>query len=97
VFCGIARHDRFRASVRDAGLSDTHFRAFTDHHTYSHSDWVALEGARQSSGCGWFLTTAKDAVRIDPAWLGSTPLRFLRIALHQIAGTDILTALAKDG
>lgn len=97
VFCGIARHDRFRASVRGAGFPNTHFRAFPDHYRYSHSDWVALEQARQSSGCGWFLTTAKDAVRIDRAWLGSTPLRFLRIALHQIAGTDILTALTKDG
>lgn len=97
VFCGIARPDRFCHSVRSLGLSDTAFRVFPDHHSYTRDDLAELERIRLRLGCTWFLTTLKDAVKIDPRWIGSTPLFFLRIALHQVAGTDILVALTKDG
>lgn len=97
AFCGIARPDRFLQSVRALGFDNSAFCAVADHHHYTKGDLVGLEISRKELGCEWLLTTMKDAVKIDPAWIGSTPLYFLRIALHQVAGSDILTALTKDG
>jgi hypothetical protein len=57
---------------------------------------MELDRLREHHGCGWFLTTMKDTVKIDPAWINSTPLYFLRIALHQVAGPDILPVLTRD-
>ncbi len=96
VFCGIARPDRFRGAVSSFGLSEQSLHAFPDHHNYTREDLSALESMRAQSGCGWYLTTLKDAVKIDPAWHGSTPLLFLRIALHQIAGADLLGVLTRS-
>jgi tetraacyldisaccharide 4'-kinase len=97
VFCGISRPKRFRESVRSLGFEDSTFVALPDHHQHTRETLVGLDRLREQRGCGWFLTTLKDVVKIDPAWIGSTPLYFLRIALHQTAGPDILTALTKDG
>lgn len=96
AFCGIARPGRFLESARVFGATREMFRAFPDHHSYTSDDVFELEAARKRSGCDWLLTTLKDAVKIDQTLISSTPLRFLRIALHQVAGTDILTALNKD-
>ena len=97
AFCGIARPDRFYDTVSSFGLAEKTFHPFPDHHNYTREDFSALESMRAQSGCDWYLTTLKDAVKIDPAWHGSTPLLFLRIALHQTAGVDLLSALIKDG
>lgn len=97
AFCGIARPDRFLRSVRSLGFDDSAFCTVADHHQYTQGDLAGFDISRKKLGCDWFLTTMKDAVKIDPAWIGSTPLYFLRIALHQVAGPDILTALTKDG
>lgn len=96
AFCGIARPDRFLQSVRALGYDDSASCAVADHHHYTEGDLAGFEISRKKLGCDWFLTTLKDAVKIDPAWIGSTPLYFLRIALHQVAGPDILTELTKD-
>lgn len=96
AFCGIARPDRFLQSVRALGFDNSAFCAVADHHHYTKGDLAGLEISRKKLGCDWFLTTLKDAVKIDPAWIGSTPLYFLRIALHQVAGSHILTELTKD-
>lgn len=97
AFCGIARPDRFLQSVRSLGYDDAAFCPVADHHHYTKGDLAGFDISRKKLGCDWYLTTMKDAVKIDPAWIGSTPLYFLRIALHQVAGPDILTALTKDG
>lgn len=97
IFCGISRPSRFRNSVRSLGLDDSSFVILGDHHQHTKATLVGLDRLREQRGCRWFLTTLKDAVKIDPAWIGSTPLYFLRIVLHQTAGPDILTALSKDG
>lgn len=97
AFCGIARPDRFLHSVRSLGYDVSAFCPVADHHQYTEGDLAGFDISRKKLGCDWFLTTMKDAVKIDPAWIGSTPLYFLRIALHQVAGPDILTALTKDG
>lgn len=96
AFCGIARPDRFDEAVSSFGLSVKSFHAFPDHHSYTREDFSTLERIRAQSGSDWYLTTLKDAVKIDPAWHGSTPLLFLRIALHQIAGADLLSVLSRN-
>jgi len=96
VFCGISRPGRFRESVRSLGFDDSTFVTLPDHHQHTRETLVGFERLREQRGCSWFLTTLKDAVKIDPAWIGSTPLYFVRIALHQVAGPDILAALNKD-
>ncbi len=97
VFCGISRPERFRESARAYGIDVAAFESLPDHHRYTKETLSRLDRLRKQRGCDWFLTTLKDAVKIDPAWINSTPLNFLRIAVHQVAGPDILTVLTKDG
>jgi tetraacyldisaccharide-1-P 4'-kinase len=96
AFCGIAQPRRFIDAVRAFGISPGASFSFADHNNYTADDLADLEQARLQSGCSWYLTTLKDAVRIDPSWFGSTPLRFLRIALHQNAGDDMMDVLTRD-
>ncbi len=96
VFCGISRPGRFRESVRSMGFDECTFITLPDHHQHTRETLVGLERLREQRGCSWFLTTLKDAVKIDRAWIVSTPLFFLRIALHQVAGPDILSVLTKE-
>jgi tetraacyldisaccharide 4'-kinase len=78
------------------GADSGTFITFPDHHAYTTDDLSRLERKRREHGCSWYLTTLKDAVKIDPAWHPSTPLRFLRIGLHQAAGADMLASLTRD-
>lgn len=96
IFSGIARPGRFLHSVRTLGYSPAVYRVFPDHHRYTKRDLDELQASRQETGATWYLTTLKDAVKIDPAWISSTPLYFLRIALHQVDGPEILTVLTRD-
>ncbi|MEW5701439.1 MAG: tetraacyldisaccharide 4'-kinase [Candidatus Zixiibacteriota bacterium] len=94
VFCGLGQPRRFLAQVRSAGFEPGGFHFYTDHHRYRRADAEQLDRRRSNRQCTWFLTTHKDAVKIDPAWLGSTPAYFLRISLQQVAGDDLFTTLA---
>jgi len=97
VFCGVGMPARFLAQVRAAGFEPGGVRLFPDHHRYRPEDWARLDAQRRREDCSWCLTTHKDAVKFDPAWLGSTPVYFLRISLQQVAGDDLVRVIRDEG
>lgn len=93
AFCGIARPERFLASLTEFELVDTVL--FRDHHRYSESELSALRERAMQRGADALLTTAKDAVRIRVAPLG-LPLFFRDVALRWRAGEDVFARCLSD-
>jgi tetraacyldisaccharide 4'-kinase len=71
LLAAIARPGRFERSLADLGARVVARRTFPDHHLYAPGEIRALE-----RGIEW-VTTAKDAVKIPPAWLDGARLRVL--------------------
>lgn len=64
-FAGIARPEKFRATLRDLGAGIVGFAAFPDHHPYTPLDLERiLESAHRHRAIP--VTTAKDAARLTP-------------------------------
>ncbi len=66
AFCAIARPAEFFSSLAAAGLSLAATRAFSDHHQYTANDIRTLTAVARQSGAQSFLTTEKDAVKLEP-------------------------------
>lgn len=67
AFAGIGRPDKFFASLASVGAQVVLTRGFPDHHPYREGDLQALAGEASRQGAR-LVTTAKDHVRIPPAW-----------------------------
>ncbi|HEY0262993.1 MAG TPA: tetraacyldisaccharide 4'-kinase [Granulicella sp.] len=65
AFCGIARPEGFFSMLRSAGIPPTETIAFPDHHRYREQDIARLMERAQQSQADGFVTTEKDAVKID--------------------------------
>jgi tetraacyldisaccharide 4'-kinase len=52
---------------------------FPDHHPYTAQDWQTIINIAAQHRASCLLTTEKDAVRLDPAWVASVPLYVLRL------------------
>lgn len=96
VFCGIAMPRQFFAQVRAAGIRPAAEVKFRDHHRYSRRDIDRLRALRDRLGAGGFLTTEKDAIRLEPWRANLEPLAIgaLRLSLDQPASV-VQTILAK--
>lgn len=79
AFAGVGRPESVSASARGAGLELSALIAFPDHHLYSARDIASLRASRSDAA---FLTTEKDAVKLDPAWFGDAPVGVLRRRLN---------------
>ena len=66
AFAGIARPERFFATLESIGCSVIDRFAFADHHTYEEAELTAI--AARAGDDTLMVTTAKDAVRLPPAW-----------------------------
>jgi tetraacyldisaccharide 4'-kinase len=64
-FCGIARPKSFEDSLRDLGLTVVAHRRFPDHHWYKNSDLANLRAMLKESDADCFVTTTKDAVKLQ--------------------------------
>lgn len=62
---GIARPERFFASLGDAGWNVVATMAFPDHHRYSDADVTAITAKMSTAGATAVFTTDKDAVRLE--------------------------------
>lgn len=69
VFSGIARPADFERMLASRGVQATATRRFRDHHRYTSPDITALLAKARQSGSDGFLTTAKDAVKLDSSML----------------------------
>lgn len=63
AFAGIARPDKFFATLEDAGVALAATRGFADHHEFSAREIAALEREAARLGAD-LLTTEKDAARL---------------------------------
>jgi tetraacyldisaccharide 4'-kinase len=77
VFCGIGQPESFRRSVEELGITIASFHAYGDHHRYSRQDLQNLAGAMAAAGAGCYLTTEKDARRLDGAFDPREPVLYL--------------------
>jgi tetraacyldisaccharide 4'-kinase len=67
AFAGIGYPEKFFAACRDAALKLSDAISFPDHHPFSDQDWQTLKQTAAVHQAR-LLTTAKDAVRLKPAW-----------------------------
>ncbi len=80
--CGIARPERFRATLAELGVEVAELIARPDHATYRLADAKRYAKKAEVLGATAVLTTAKDAVKLAPLWAQSPPLRVVQVALE---------------
>ena len=94
VFCAIAGPERLLRDLESAGVQAAGHRWFRDHHAYTEADIHGLCREADRAGADGFLTTEKDAVKLDalPAQLPNLAVVSLSLELEnaQQALTTIL-------
>ena len=71
LLAAIARPDRLKREIEALGAEVVEVKAYPDHHLYTRSQIAALDPAH------WWVTTAKDAVKIPPSWAAGRRLSIL--------------------
>jgi len=79
LLSGLARPAAFRRTVESLGARVVAERRFADHHRYRAADLAGL-----AAHAPLWLTTEKDAVKLDPAWTDSLHLRVLALELQGV-------------
>lgn len=64
AFCGIARPDSFKKSLRSSGALISSFEIFPDHHRYGKNDLKEIMSGFIACGADYLVTTEKDAMRL---------------------------------
>ena len=91
AFAGIARPEKFFASLRTLGCRIEHAQAFADHHRFRASEIAALlETARKLDAVA--VTTAKDAVRLPPAARADVQVLDIAFEWHDEEAAEALIA-----
>jgi len=67
LFCGVARPAELRAMLTEAGVATAGEVIFRDHHAYRERDVARLVERARQCGANGFVTTEKDAVKLDAA------------------------------
>ncbi len=80
AFAGIARPERFFASLQDAGARLSVRQSFPDHHPYTPAELDALQRDAQQEGADYLVTSEKDAVRLGD-WRPPLPLLALELSV----------------
>lgn len=81
AFAGIGNPSAFAATLTQLGVDVAALLVFRDHHPYTAADWQAIVQAASRYGAAGLVTTAKDQVRLGPAWQAPVPLYTLRIGV----------------
>jgi tetraacyldisaccharide 4'-kinase len=79
LLSGLARPASFRRTVEALGARVVAERCFPDHHPYAARDLAGLAAAAPL-----WITTEKDAVKIEPEWVGGAELRVLAIDIEGV-------------
>ncbi|MDE0060462.1 MAG: tetraacyldisaccharide 4'-kinase [Defluviicoccus sp.] len=91
AFAGIARPEKFFATLRTLGCRIEHTRAFADHHRYREAEIAVLLQIAASRGAV-AVTTAKDAVRLPPALRGAVRVLDIVFEWNDAAAEEALIA-----
>lgn len=86
AFCAIGRPAEFFRQLSDAGVEIGARMSFRDHHRYTAEDVAKLIKLFSSQKCREFITTEKDAVRLNANFLvkltSLAPLRIARLSVE---------------
>ena len=69
-FCGIARPESFRQTLKESGIEPVEFQALPDHHSYRPKDVRQLLKRAKKKGVDCLLCTEKDMVKLHGYTLG---------------------------
>jgi tetraacyldisaccharide 4'-kinase len=88
AFSGLARNRDFRSALQHMGFALKGWMDFADHHAYSSADLRTIADRARRCGARLLVTSQKDRVKIDPAWIQALPLVVIgvRIDLGRYAG-----------
>lgn len=94
AFCGLARPESFRHTLRQLGAELLDCRIYPDHYSYSHSDVDCLKKwAAGTPKDTWIITTQKDWVKLRLDQLEDKRLWVLEIQFEIIEGSNIFHTL----
>ena len=80
AFCALGNPNNFFDQLKDEGFDIKASKTFRDHHSYKQKDIDLLYEKAREANCKGFLTTAKDAVKLDqlefkmPCYVAKTKL-----------------------
>jgi tetraacyldisaccharide-1-P 4'-kinase len=66
AFCGVGNPKSFFMKLRQEGYALVFERAMPDHHAYTQQDIDSIARAAKDAGAKSLITTAKDAVKLQP-------------------------------
>lgn len=90
AFSAIANPNSFFSMLESEGLEIVGKRAFRDHHIFTQPDIEELVREARAIGCGAFIVTEKDAVKLKALECGQIPIYAFRIRLQINEGEDSL-------
>ncbi len=90
---GIARPERFFATLRELGARVRRELRFSDHHRYRPADWARI--ARAASAEDLLVTTEKDLVKLRSFAAGEGRLLALRVEADVAGGSELLERICK--
>jgi tetraacyldisaccharide-1-P 4'-kinase len=88
MLAAIARPDRLARELAELGAQVVAHRVFRDHHRYRREDLAGLDPALR------WITTAKDAVKIDAAWDGARACAVLEEEVEPESGAALASFVA---
>ena len=91
AFAGIARPEKFFATLRALGCRIARAKAFPDHHRFREAEIASLVGDAERLDAV-AVTTAKDAVRLPPAFRGTVRVLDIAFEWADAAEADALVA-----
>ena len=93
VVCAIAGPQRFLRELESAGVQAAGHHLFRDHHAYTESDIHELCREAGRAGADGFLTTEKDAVKLDGLRAQLPNLGVVRLVLQLEDEQQVLTTI----
>src|SRR5262249_39964495 len=92
AFCGIARPERFLATLREAGVQVVASWSRADDRVFSAAELLEAARVAQVRGATALVCTEKDAVRLPRVAL-PLPVWALRVELEMLSGSDLIDKL----
>ncbi len=97
AFAGLAHPDDFLDMVKGLGAHVIHFKAFSDHHSFTQDEIGKLASWKKVSEGDFLLTTEKDWVRIDGRVDVGADIAVLTIKVGLLSDSDTFFDTIKQG
>ncbi|MCB2191085.1 MAG: tetraacyldisaccharide 4'-kinase [Deltaproteobacteria bacterium] len=93
AFCGLARPESFRASLRQSGLTVLGLESFGDHHRFNTGELTGLWARAQTLSAKALVCSGKDAVRLPAGLPKDIPVWSTRLSLEFMDGPQAFSRL----